>query len=144
MRHRVAGKRLGSDTQHRLAMRRNMARALFMHARITTSMAKAKAIRPFVDKLVTRAKRAYALKDGRTQEERADYIHQIRILRRDIKDREVLKFLVETIAPTVMDRPGGYTRIIRDSKNNLGDNSPQCIWEFVDRPAVPEPEEAAS
>ena len=141
MRHRVAGRKLGADTQHRLAMRRNMARSLFMHARVTTTMAKAKAIRPFVEKLVTRAKRAHALSSGTSQQDRANYVHQLRILRRDIPDRDVLKFLVQTIAPTVKDRPGGYTRIIRDSKNNLGDNAPRVIWEFVDRPAAPDADE---
>lgn len=138
MRHRVAGRRLGADTQHRLAMRRNMARAIFTHARVTTTMTKAKAIRPFVEKLVTRAKKANALMQGTRPEDRAAYVHQLRILRRDIPDRKVLKFLVETIAPTVKDRPGGYTRIIRDAKNSLGDNAPRAIWEFVDRPAVPD------
>ena len=141
MRHRVAGKKLTADTQHRLAMRRNMARALFMHARVTTTRAKAKAIRPFVEKLVTRAKKAHTLSQGKSQEQRAAYVHQLRLLRRDIPDRRVLKFLVETIAPTVMDRPGGYTRIIRDSKNSLGDNAPRVIWEFVDRPKAPDDDE---
>ena len=140
MRHRVAGKRLGADTQHRLAMRRNLARALFMHARVTTTMAKAKATRPFVEKLVTRAKKAHALSGSTNKEQQAAYVHQLRLLRRDIPDRKVLKFLVETIAPTVKDRPGGYTRIIRDSKNSLGDNAPRAIWEFVDRPSAPDDE----
>lgn len=138
MRHRVAGRRLGADTQHRLAMRRNMARAIFMHSRVSTTKAKAKAIRPFIEKLVTRAKKAHVLSKGTSKDDRAAYVHQLRILRRDIPDRKVLKFLVETIAPTVADRPGGYTRIIRDAKNSLGDNAPRVIWEFVDRPSSAE------
>lgn len=140
MRHRVAGKKLGADTQHRLAMRRNLARALFTHARVRTTLAKAKATRPFIEKLVTRARRAYELKDAKGAEQRAAYVHQVRLLRRDIPDRAVLKFLIETIAPAVKDRPGGYTRIIRDAKNSLGDNAPRAIWEFVDRPEAPEEE----
>ena len=95
MRHRVSGRRLGADTQHRLAMRRNMARNLFMHSRIVTTQTKAKAFRPFVEKLVTRARRAHRLK-GKDQ---AAYVHQLRLLRRDIPDRAVLRFLVDTIAP---------------------------------------------
>ncbi len=130
MRHRVAGKKLTRDTQHRAAMRRNLARALFLNGRIVTTMAKAKATRRYIDKLITRAKRAAALKDS----DRAAYVHQVRLLRREIPERQILSLLVEQIAPLCKDRPGGYTRIIRDAKNNLGDNSPRVIWEFVDRP----------
>lgn len=139
MRHRVAGKRLAADTQHRLAMRRNLARSLFTHSRIITSQAKAKATRPFVEKLITRARRAYELKDT----DRAGYIHQLRLLRRDIPDRQLLRFLVETIAPAVGSRPGGYTRIMRDARNQLGDNQPRVIWEFVDRPSTADVEVVA-
>lgn len=135
MRHLRSGRKLTADTQHRLAMRRNLARALFLNGRITTTMAKAKATRPFVEKLVTRARKANALKDS----SREAYIHQLRILRRDIPDRQILKLLVERIAPLCKDRQGGYTRILRDAKNQLGDNAPRAIWEFVDRPAE-EPE----
>ena len=131
MRHRVAGKKLNADTQHRAAMRRNLARALFLNGRITTTMAKAKATRRYIDRLVTRAKRALALKDT----DRAAYVHQIRLLRREIPERDILKLLVEKIAPLCKDRPGGYTRVLRDAKNQLGDNAPRAIWEFVDRPA---------
>ena len=132
MRHLKSGRKLTADTQHRLAMRRNLARAIFLNGRIVTTMAKAKATRPFVEKLVTRAKKAVALKDTN----RDAYIHQLRLLRRDLPEREVLKLLVEQIAPLCLDRPGGYTRILRDSKNQLGDNAPRAIWEFVDRPVT--------
>ena len=132
MRHLKAGRKLTADTQHRLAMRRNLARAIFLNGRIVTTMAKAKATRPFVEKLVTRAKRAVSLKDTN----RDAYIHQLRVLRRDLPERAILKLLVEQIAPLCMDRPGGYTRILRDAKNQLGDNAPRAIWEFVDRPAT--------
>lgn len=137
MRHLKAGRKLTADTQHRLAMRRNLARSLFLNGRITTTLAKAKAVRPFVEKLVTRARKANRLKDTN----RAAYIHQLRLLRRDIPDREVLKLLVEQIAPLCMDRNGGYTRIMREARNQLGDNAPRAIWEFVDRPVVEEAEE---
>jgi large subunit ribosomal protein L17 len=132
MRHLRAGKKLTIDSQHRLALRRNLARALFINGRITTTMAKAKSTRPFVEKLVTRAKRARTLKDT----DPSGYVHQLRVLRRDVPDRKVLKLLVERIAAICMDRPGGYTRIMRDAKNQLGDNAPRAIWEFVDRPDV--------
>ena len=132
MRHLRGGRKLNADTQHRLAMRRNLTRGLFLNGRITTTMAKAKATRPFTEKLVTRARKALALKDTN----RAAYVHQLRLLRRDIPDRAVLTLLVDQIAPMCKDRPGGYTRIMRDSKNQLGDNAPRAIWEFVDRPEV--------
>jgi large subunit ribosomal protein L17 len=137
MRHRVALKKLNADTQHRLAMRRNMARSLFLHGRVVTTSTKAKAFRPFVERLVTRARKAHTLKDT----DRAAYIHALRVLRRDIPDREALKILVDRIAPLCAQRQGGYTRILRDAKNQLGDNAPRAIWEFVDRPkpeAAPE------
>lgn len=137
MRHRVALKKLNADTQHRLAMRRNLARSLFMHGRVVTTTTKAKAFRPFVERLVTRARRAHGLKDT----DRAAYIHALRILRRDVPDRDALKLLVENIAPLCAGRQGGYTRILRDAKNQLGDNAPRAIWEFVDRPKVEAPPE---
>jgi len=130
MRHLRSGRKLTADTQHRLAMRRNLARGLFLNGRIVTTMAKAKATRPFVEKLVTRARKANALKETN----REAYVHQLRILRRDLPDRRVLKLLVERIAPLCSERQGGYTRILRDAKNQLGDNAPRAIWEFVDRP----------
>ena len=130
MRHRVAGKKLTADTQHRAAMRRNLARALFLNGRIVTTQAKAKATRRYIDKLITRAKRANELRD----KDRAAYVHQLRVLRREIHDRAILHLLVDKIAPMCEDRPGGYTRILRDAKNSLGDNAPRVIWEFVDRP----------
>jgi len=134
MRHRVAGKKLNADTQHRTAMRRNMARALFLHGRVSTTEAKAKAMRPFVEKLVTRARRAAELKSS----DPSAFVHQVRVLLRDVPDRKVVKMLVENIAPMCKDRPGGYTRIVREAKNQLGDNAPKVIFEFVDRPPVAE------
>jgi large subunit ribosomal protein L17 len=131
MRHRVALKKLNADTQHRLAMRRNLATSLILHGRIVTTTAKAKAFRPFVERIVTRARRAHTLKDS----DRAAYIHALRVLRRDIHDRVALKILVDKVAPLCATRNGGYTRILRDAKNQLGDNAPRAIWEFVDRPA---------
>ena len=129
MRHRVAGRKLTRDTQHRLALRRNLMRALLINGRITTTLAKAKATRPYVEKLVTRAKRAALLKDT----DRAAYVHQVRLLARDVPDRKLLTLLVDVVGPMCQDRPGGYTRIIRDAKNSLGDNAPRAIFEFVDR-----------
>ena len=139
MRHRVAGRKLTADTQHRLALRRNLARALFTNGRIITTEAKAKATRRFVDRLITRAKKAHALRDS----DRSAFVHQVRLLARDIPDRAILSLLVDRIAPMCADRPGGYTRIIRDAKNRLGDNGPRVVWEFVDRPPEMDEDEDA-
>jgi large subunit ribosomal protein L17 len=130
MRHMRAGRKLAVDSQHRTALRRNLARSLLLHGRITTTLAKAKATRPYVEKLVTRARRAAELKDG----DRASYIHQLRVLRQEIPERKVLSLLVNQIAPLCKERPGGYTRILRHAKSQLGDNAPLAILEFVDRP----------
>jgi len=136
VRHRVAGKVLNADTQHRLAMRRNLSRSLFLHGRIVTTLAKAKATRRFAEKLITRARRALAERDaGKT----AAWLHQVRVLARDVPDREVLKKLLAEVAPRAK-RPGGYTRIVRDWKNQVGDNAPRAIFELVDRPAPAAPE----
>ena len=129
MRHRVAGRKLTRDTQHRLALRRNLVRALLINGRISTTLAKAKATRPYVEKLVTRAKRAALLKDT----DRAAYVHQVRLLARDVPDRKLLTLLVDVVGPMCQDRPGGYTRILREAKNSLGDNAPRAIFEFVDK-----------
>jgi len=143
MRHRVSGKKLNADTQHRLAMRRNLSRSLFLHGRIVTTLAKAKATRRFTEKLITRARHALAAKAAGDVH---GWIHQVRLLARDVKDRDVLRKLLAEVAPRA-NRPGGYTRIVRDWKNQVGDNAPRAIFELVDRPVeepAPEGEEAAA
>ena len=135
MRHRVAGRALNADTQHRLALRRNLARALFLSDRIVTTHAKAKYVRRFAERLITRAKKAVAAKEaGRSSE----FLHHLRIAARDLPDKTVLRRLLAEIAPAAKDRPGGYTRIVRDWKNQVGDNAPRAFLELVDRPAPKE------
>ena len=145
MRHRVAGRVLNADTQHRLAIRRNLARSLFLHGRVVTTLAKAKAVRRFAEKLITRAKAALVAKAaGKT----ALFVHEVRVLARDVPDRVILRKLLADVAAAARDRPGGYTRIVRDWKNQVGDNAPRAIFELVDRPAAapeaPEGEAAAA
>ena len=135
MRHRVSGRKLTRDTQHRTALRRNMVRALLINGRVVTTQAKAKAIRPYVEKLVTRARKAAALKASGSKADQQAYLHQVRLLAREVPDRKLLKLLVDVVGPMCQDRPGGYTRILRDAKNRLGDNAPRVIFEFVDRAA---------
>ncbi len=135
MRHLVAGKSLNVDTQHRLALRRNLARSLFLHDRIVTTPTKAKAVRGFVERLITRARKAVVARDAK---DKGAWLHQVRTIARDIPDKVALRRLLTEIAPRC-NRPGGYTRVVRDWKNQVGDNAPRAIFELVDKPvAAPE------
>jgi large subunit ribosomal protein L17 len=108
MRHRVSHRKLGRVTEHRIAMLRNQAEALLRHERIETTVPKAKELRPFVERIITIAKRGLAAGDanGRT-------LHARRMVLEDIPNREVVGKLFDTIAPRFAARPGGYTRILR-------------------------------
>src|SRR5687767_987282 len=108
MRHNVAHRKLGRVTEHRLALLRNQAIALLRHERIETTMPKAKELRPFVERLITIARRGVAAGEanGKT-------LHARRLVLAELPDREVVSKLFETLAPRFAERPGGYTRILR-------------------------------
>ena len=108
MRHNVAHRKLGRVTEHRIALLRNQAMALLRHERIETTVPKAKELRPFVERLITIAKRGVASGDenGRT-------LHARRLVLQELPDRAVVGKLFDTIAPRFAERPGGYTRILR-------------------------------
>src|SRR5262245_48211056 len=108
MRHNVAHRKLGRVTEHRLALLRNQAIALLRHEKIETTMPKAKELRPFVERLITIARRGVAAGDaaGKT-------LHARRLVLAELPDTEVVSKLFETLAPRFADRPGGYTRILR-------------------------------
>ena len=108
MRHRVAHRKLGRVTEHRIAQLRNQAEALLRHERIETTVPKAKELRPFVERLITIAKRGVKADDvkGRTLSAR-------RLVMRDIVNEDVVAKLFNTLAPRFMERPGGYTRILK-------------------------------
>jgi large subunit ribosomal protein L17 len=108
MRHNVAHRKLGRVIEHRLALLRNQAIALLRHERIETTMPKAKELRPFVERLITIARRGVAAGDagGRT-------LHARRLVLAALPDPEVVSKLFETLAPRFAERPGGYTRILR-------------------------------
>ena len=108
MRHRVGYRKLGRVTEHRIAMLRNQAEALIRHERIETTVPKAKELRPFVERLITIAKRGLA-----GGEANGGSLHARRLVLRDIQDRDVVGKLFDTIAPRFEGRPGGYTRILR-------------------------------
>lgn len=132
MRHRVAHRKLGRVSEHRTALLRNQATALIRHERINTTLAKAKELRPFVERLITVAKRGIA--EG-AETERA--LHARRLVARDVVDREMLKKLFDTIAPRFAGRPGGYTRLLRAGRR-LGDDAPLAQVELVGSEYDPE------
>lgn len=118
MRHRNAHRKLGRTTTHRLAMFRNMAAALIKHEQITTTLPKAKEIRPYVEKLVTLAKHG-GLSNRRLAHAR-------------LQDDAQLVKLFDELAPRYAERPGGYIRIVKAGIRR-SDATPMAIVEFVDR-----------
>jgi large subunit ribosomal protein L17 len=108
MRHRVAYRKLGRITSHRIAMLRNQASALIDHGRVQTTIAKAKELRPFVERLISVAKRSLDAPAGSSRGVTAR-----RTVARDIADRAVVQKLFSDIAPRYTERAGGYTRILR-------------------------------
>lgn len=118
MRHRKAGNKLGRTTEHRIAMRRNMIASLFEHERIVTTVEKAKAIRPYAEKLITLAK--------------TKNLHNVRRAQAILQNKTMVKKLFDELAPRYSDRPGGYTRVLRLPKRRLGDCASQAVFELVD------------
>ena len=129
MRHRVAHRKLGRVTAHRLALLRNMATALFERERIRTTLMKAKELRPYAEKLITQAKR---------EDDRA---HARRLVAREIRDVVVVKKLFDDLGARYATRPGGYTRILRLGPRR-GDGAEMAIVELLGSEYKPEkPEE---
>jgi large subunit ribosomal protein L17 len=140
MRHRVAGYKLGRDTEHRTAMFRNLAASLFIHGQITTTIPKAKAVKPFVEKLITLAKRGDLASRRLVIARLRD-----RIMVRNDKDEDaernrfgelvggpkLVKKLFDEIAPKYADREGGYTRIIKLTNYRIGDGGQLCVLQLV-------------
>ena len=118
MRHRVAGRKLQRTSSHRAALFRNMAAALIKHEQITTTTAKAKELRPYVEKLVTLAKKG-GLSNRRLAHARL------------MDDTQLVK-LFDVIATRYADRNGGYTRVIK-AGTRASDAAPMAVIEFVDR-----------
>jgi large subunit ribosomal protein L17 len=118
MRHGNAHRKLGRTSAHRTAMFANMAASLIKHEQITTTLPKAKELRPFVEKLVTLAKRGD--------------LHARRQAISSVRDVEQVGKLFATIGPRYKDRNGGYIRIMK-AGHRYGDNAPVAVIEFVDR-----------
>ena len=118
MRHRVAHRKLGRVTEHRIAMLRNQATALLRYEHLTTTVPRAKELRPFVERLITIAKRGIASSDGAGAAGKSDaknghVLNARRLVMHDLQDGEVVAKLFDTIAPRFASRPGGYTRLLR-------------------------------
>ena len=118
MRHRVAHRKLGRITPHRIALLRNLATALFEKERIRTTLPKAKEVRSFAEKLITLARR----EDNR--------LHARRQVARDIQNPAVVKKLFDTLGARFATRPGGYTRILRLGPRH-GDGAEMAYLELV-------------
>ena len=117
MRHGKKINHLGRTDSHRKAMLGNMATSLILHKRITTTLAKAKALRPFVEPLITKAKE--------------NTTHQRRLVFSRLQDKIAVKELFDVISPKIAARPGGYTRVIKLGKR-VGDNAEMAMIELVD------------
>jgi large subunit ribosomal protein L17 len=118
MRHRVGGRKLQRTSAHRIALFRNMSAALIKHEQITTTVAKAKELRPYIEKLITLAKKG-GLSNRRLAHSRL------------LDDAQLVK-LFDVLASRYADRNGGYTRVIK-AGIRASDASPMAIIEFVDR-----------
>lgn len=140
MRHRVRGYKLGRTTSHRKAMWRNMAISLFTHGQITTTVPKAKSLQPFVEKLITMARKGDLAARRRVIKHIGD---PYMVLREDaeglVRNRygeivggpRVVKHLFDEIGPRYADRNGGYTRVVRLGKHRLGDGGDLCVIQLV-------------
>jgi large subunit ribosomal protein L17 len=118
MRHGKKINHLGRKTAHRQAMLSNLASSLILHKRITTTVAKAKALRKYVEPLLTKSK--------------DDTTHSRRVVFSYLGNKESVKTLFGEVAPKIAERPGGYTRIIKLAATRLGDNAEVCLMELVD------------
>ncbi|WP_425345959.1 50S ribosomal protein L17 [Natronomicrosphaera hydrolytica] len=147
MRHRVAGRKLGRKTNHRRAMWRNMTVSLLAHGQITTTIPKAKSLQPFVEKLLTVAKRG----DLAARRQAMKMLGQDFVIVRDGDDTEaprnsygeidrkggrlqgprILKHLFEEVAPRYSDRNGGCTRIIKLGSHRIGDGADLCVIQLI-------------
>lgn len=124
MKHRIKQKKLGRSSSHRKAMLANMAASLVKHEQIVTTLPKAKALRPYVEKLITLGKKAQAKPDTALANRR----RAIAIMR----DKDQVSKVFDTLAERYQDRKGGYTRILKAGFRS-GDAAPMAVIELVDR-----------
>jgi large subunit ribosomal protein L17 len=150
MRHRQAGKHFNRTPAHRLALFRNLARALITHERIVTTLPKAKALRPFVEKIITLAKKAAVITAAAPADDKVAKVKALHLRRQamtalgplhgtgvydkndePVANDTVLKKLFRDIGPRYVDRPGGYTRVVKQHYRRLGDGGHTAIIELL-------------
>lgn len=136
MRHRKRRGKLKVSTAHHRAMRRNLVASLFVHGRVTTTVAKAKAFRSMAEKLITLARRGNRRKAEGTPEGRAAHLHAVRRAAQILPHKPAVRRLFREVAPAAADREGGYTRILRLDAARLGDNAPLAMLMLVDEPSA--------
>ncbi len=130
--HNVKGRKLGRTSSHKKALMRTLVTQLLEYKRIHTTEAKAKELRPYAEKIITKARIAYQreqqglLADGQKYD-----VHTRRLLGRDIRKKEVIESLFDEIIPEIGDRPGGYTRIVKTGIRR-GDSGRSALIELVD------------
>ncbi|MBK8902826.1 MAG: 50S ribosomal protein L17 [Anaerolineaceae bacterium] len=140
MRHRVSGRRLGRDTAHRNALRKNLIAELITHEQVLTTEAKARMLRPAAEKIITMAKRGLA----KGEQNPANTVHARRLVAAriarfrqavgedgEVEDVDVVKKLFDDIAPRFADRPGGYTRMVKIGKRS-GDNADMALLMLIE------------
>lgn len=135
MRHRISGKRLGRTTSHRRALRRNMAASLIQHGAIRTTEAKAKELRPFIEKIISIARKGtlHARRQViRLLQDRRMFAYDESQKGYAPEDLTVVQKLFNEVAPRYLDRPGGYTRIIRLGDRRIGDGGVQVLLQLVE------------
>lgn len=125
MRHNKHHASLGVSVEHRRAMLSNMAASLITHGRIETTLTKAKALRPFIEKVITKAKQAAA------KSEKKDAIHLRRLALSDVRDETAITKLFNETYKEFVNRNGGYTRIYKLGQQRLGDAAEMALIEFV-------------
>ena len=142
MRHQRAGKHLSRTTAHRTALRRNLAASLFEHGTISTTIEKAKFVRPFAEKLITLAKKG----DLHARRRAISLLQDRNIcVEKDgdvVKETTVISKLFAEIGPLMKERPGGYTRIVRLPYKRIGDNGELCLLQLVGEYAGPKAKKA--
>ena len=135
MRHRKAGRQLSRDSEHRGALRRNMAQSLFEHGKVRTTLPRALEVQPFAEKLITLAKRGTlharrqviaSLNDRRLTDDEQEFI-----LNDKGNEKTVVQRLFDEIAPRFKDRPGGYTRIIKLPEFRIGDGGDLVLLQLL-------------
>lgn len=118
MRHRVVGKKLNRDAGHRKALVRNLADSLIIHKKIETTVAKAKFLRPYIERLITRAKKS-------------NDFNTVKYMRTKLISEDAIRTLLTEVAPKFSNRNGGYTRIKRTG-NRVGDQAETAKIEFTE------------